>query len=63
MTQEPIEPGETFTYEFTAEQAGTYFYHSHKEPDRQQALGMYGALIVDPKDTSLAPPTTTTRKW
>jgi FtsP/CotA-like multicopper oxidase with cupredoxin domain len=50
VTQKPIEPGETFTYEFTAGQAGTYFYHSHKEPDRQQGLGMYGALIVDPKD-------------
>jgi manganese oxidase len=50
VTQKPIEPGDTFTYEFTAGQAGTYFYHSHKEPDRQQGLGMYGALIVDPKD-------------
>jgi FtsP/CotA-like multicopper oxidase with cupredoxin domain len=50
VTQEPIAPGETFAYEFTAGQAGTYFYHSHKEPDRQQGLGMYGALIVDPKD-------------
>jgi manganese oxidase len=50
VTQDPIGPGETFTYEFTAGQAGTYFYHSHKEPDRQQGLGMYGALIVDPKD-------------
>ena len=50
VTQPPIEPGDTFTYEFTAGEAGTYFYHSHKEPDRQQGLGMYGALIVDPKD-------------
>ena len=50
VTQKPIEPGESFTYEFTAGQAGTYFYHSHKEPDRQQGLGMYGALIIDPKD-------------
>jgi FtsP/CotA-like multicopper oxidase with cupredoxin domain len=53
VTQKPIEPRETFTYEFTAGQQGTYFYHSHKEPDRQQALGMYGALIVDPKDPSI----------
>ena len=50
VTQAPIEPGEAFAYEFIAERQGTYFYHSHKEPDRQQALGMYGALIVDPKD-------------
>ena len=50
VTQQPIEPGESYAYEFTAGEPGTYFYHSHREPDRQQGLGMYGALIVDPKD-------------
>lgn len=55
ITQKPIEPGQTFAYEFTTQQAGTYFYHSHKEPDRQQALGMYGALIIDPQDSSRTP--------
>ena len=52
ITQKPIEPGESFTYEFKARQAGTYFYHSHDHPDRQQALGLYGALIIDPKPGS-----------
>jgi manganese oxidase len=50
ITQEPIEPGDSYTYEFTARQPGTFFYHTHDEPDRQQALGLYGALLVDPKD-------------
>lgn len=50
ITQKPIKPGETYTYEFTANQQGTFFYHSHKDPDRQQALGLYGALIIDPKN-------------
>ena len=55
ITQAPIPPGGSFTYEFTAVQAGTFFYHSHTNPDRQQALGLYGALIIDPKQrTSLA---------
>ena len=53
VTQEPIEPGEGYVYEFTAGQQGTYFYHSHQEPDRQQGLGLYGALIVDPADPSV----------
>lgn len=52
ITQDPIEPGASYRYEFTVEQAGTFLYHSHDEPDRQQALGMYGALIVDPADKS-----------
>jgi FtsP/CotA-like multicopper oxidase with cupredoxin domain len=53
ITQEPIEPGQTFTYEFTTEQSGTYFYHTHDHLDRQQSLGLYGALIIDPKDPSV----------
>ena len=48
ITQKPIQPGESYLYEFTAGQAGTFFYHSHDHPDRQQALGLYGALIIDP---------------
>jgi FtsP/CotA-like multicopper oxidase with cupredoxin domain len=50
ITQEPIAPGQTFSYEFTTEQRGTYFYHTHDHVDRQQALGLYGALIIDPAD-------------
>lgn len=55
VTQAPIEPGQTFTYEYTTQQAGTYFYHTHDNADRQQTLGLYGALIIDPKDTSKTP--------
>ncbi len=32
------------------EQRGTYFYHTHDHIDRQQALGLYGALIIDPQE-------------
>lgn len=55
ITQAPIAPGGSYTYEFTTEQAGTFFYHSHDHSDRQQALGMYGALIIQPKDSAAAP--------
>ena len=48
ITQEPIAPGGSFAYEFAVEQAGTFFYHSHAAADRQQALGLYGALLVEP---------------
>lgn len=49
ITQNPVSPGGTYTYEFTAVQHGTYFYHPHAKPDREQALGLYGALIIEPK--------------
>jgi FtsP/CotA-like multicopper oxidase with cupredoxin domain len=52
VTQTPIPPGGSFTYEFTVHQAGTFFYHSHTSVDRQQGLGLYGALIVDPRSSS-----------
>ena len=55
ITQNPIAPGDTFDYEFDVGQAGTFFYHSHSHVDRQQALGLYGALIIDPRDTSAVP--------
>ena len=48
ITQKPIENGQLYRYEFTAVQAGTFLYHSHDHIDRQQALGLYGALIIDP---------------
>ena len=55
ITQDPIAPGDTFEYEFEVSQAGTFFYHSHSHVDRQQALGLYGALIIDPLDPEAAP--------
>jgi manganese oxidase len=49
ITQEPIASGGgLYRYEFTAVQSGTYFYHSHDHVDRQQSLGLYGAIIIDP---------------
>ena len=56
VTQKPIKYGQTYRYEFTAVQSGTYFYHSHDHVDRQQALGLYGAMLIEPRvpDPSLA---------
>lgn len=50
VTQDPIENGGVYRYEFTAVQSGTYFYHSHDHVDRQQALGLYGALLIEPAE-------------
>ena len=50
ITQEPIGKDQVYRYEFTAAQSGTYFYHSHDHVDRQQALGLYGVMIIDPAE-------------
>jgi manganese oxidase len=55
ITQEPVPPGGRYVYEYVALQSGTYFYHSHTRPDRQQTLGLYGALIIRPKDRASEP--------
>jgi FtsP/CotA-like multicopper oxidase with cupredoxin domain len=55
ITQDPVPPGGRYTYEYVVQQAGTYFYHSHTRPDRQQALGLYGALIIRPRDSVSEP--------
>jgi FtsP/CotA-like multicopper oxidase with cupredoxin domain len=52
ITQIPVPPGGSYTYEYIVRQHGTYFYHSHTQPDRQQALGLYGALVIKPKDAA-----------
>ena len=44
VTQKPIVGGSSFTYEFTAPDPGTYFYHPH---DIQLDRGLYGVLVVD----------------
>jgi FtsP/CotA-like multicopper oxidase with cupredoxin domain len=48
ITQQPISRGQVYRYEFTAVQSGSFLYHSHDHVDRQQSLGLYGALIIDP---------------
>ncbi|HVI39122.1 MAG TPA: multicopper oxidase family protein [Anaerovoracaceae bacterium] len=50
ITQDSIMPGESFTYQFSADIPGTYWYHSHQEGSKQVDKGLYGALIVEPKD-------------
>ncbi len=50
ITQEPIPPGGSFTYEFTARTVGSHMYHSHHNATDQVGRGLLGAFIVEPKD-------------
>ncbi len=46
VSQEPIAPGEHFTYRLTFPDAGVYWYHPHVREDIQQDLGLAGSIIV-----------------
>jgi len=43
-----IAPDGMYEYRFKVVQSGTYWYHSHS--GFQEQLGVYGALIIDPKE-------------
>ncbi len=47
LTQPPIRPGESFVYEFTPPDAGTFWYHPHANSLEQLGRGLAGVLIVD----------------
>ncbi|MDK3073819.1 multicopper oxidase family protein [Sedimentitalea sp. JM2-8] len=47
LTQDAVEPGTDFLYDFTVPDAGTYWYHPHNRSWEQMARGLYGALIVE----------------
>lgn len=49
LNQPPIMPGETWVYEFTLRQHGTYMYHPHADEMTQLAFGMMGLFIVHPR--------------
>jgi FtsP/CotA-like multicopper oxidase with cupredoxin domain len=50
VTQMPIKPGKSFDYTFTAPKPGTYWFHSHLNESTQIGNGLYGVLIVEPKN-------------
>ncbi|HZG17512.1 MAG TPA: multicopper oxidase family protein [Candidatus Bathyarchaeia archaeon] len=49
MTQNVVKPGQWFTYKFRADQEGTYWFHSHQQAAEQVVKGLFGTLIVEPK--------------
>lgn len=56
LNQAPIEPGETFRYEFKLVQHGTFMYHSHHDEMTQMAMGLMGMIVVHPRAPKVPPP-------
>ncbi|MDR6552505.1 multicopper oxidase family protein [Paenibacillus qinlingensis] len=59
-TQNAVMPGETYTYRFRAEQVGSFWYHSHQDSQEAVSKGLFGALIVEPKEAAQVSSTTVT---
>lgn len=49
-TQKEVSPGESFDYTLDFPDAGLYWYHPHVREDRQQDMGMYGMIWVEPQN-------------
>lgn len=47
VTQKPVEPGESFVYDFTVPDTGTFFFHPHCNESGQVGRGLAGVLIVE----------------
>ncbi|WP_416202233.1 multicopper oxidase domain-containing protein [Acinetobacter sp. Ag2] len=43
-----IKPNEEYVYKFKIRQSGTYWYHAHSKGQEQD--GLYGSLVIYPKD-------------
>src|SRR5579864_8927619 len=50
LTQKPIKTGESFVYEFTPPDAGTFWYHPHADTLQQLGRGLAGALIIEEQE-------------
>ena len=50
VTQPPIETDGEFRYEFTVDDAGTYWYHPHVNSAAQVGWGLYGPIVVEDPD-------------
>ncbi|MEM7229964.1 MAG: multicopper oxidase domain-containing protein [Planctomycetota bacterium] len=46
VTQKPVMPGESFTYQFVVPRPGVFYYHPHMRPMNQVWKGMYGSVVV-----------------
>ena len=46
ISQKPVPPGNTYVYEFTVHQEGTFFYHAHSA--MQEMMGQIGFFIAHP---------------
>lgn len=50
VNQQVIQPGDSFVYQFTPPDAGTFWFHSHANGSEQLERGLHGSLVVEDAD-------------
>jgi FtsP/CotA-like multicopper oxidase with cupredoxin domain len=50
VTQDAVLPGQHYAYRFRANQAGTFWYHSHQVSSKEVRRGLFGAFVIEPRD-------------
>ena len=59
LTQDLIAPGESFTYEFTADEPAVGMYHPHNHGQKKLPNGMFGAFLIGDVGTDIPYPSGT----
>jgi FtsP/CotA-like multicopper oxidase with cupredoxin domain len=54
VTQDAVQPGQSYTYRFRAEEVGTRWYHSHQQASEQVNRGLFGPLVIEPRQPARA---------
>ena len=50
ISQPPVQPGESFIYQFKTQDAGSYWYHPHLMSSEQLGRGLVGPLIIEERE-------------
>lgn len=56
ITQKEVQPGETFDYTLNFPDDGIFMYHPHMRTNMGTEAGLYGNILVTPKNTSAYAP-------
>ncbi|WP_020673778.1 multicopper oxidase family protein [Amycolatopsis nigrescens] len=50
VTQDAVQPGQEFVYRFRINEVGTHWYHTHQDSAGNVSAGLFGALLVEPRE-------------
>jgi len=54
VTQDAVPPGGRHVYRFRPDRAGTFWYHTHQVSSKEVRRGLFGVLVVEPREPAPA---------